>query len=63
MIHYVANMIKPMRILIYKFLLMILITLPVQALAETPIIRVATDNWIGYTNLDGSGYYFDILKL
>ncbi|BAJ00090.1 conserved hypothetical protein [Shewanella violacea DSS12] len=51
-----------MRILIYKFLLMILITLPVQALAETPIIRVATDNWIGYTNLDGSGYYFDILK-
>jgi len=32
-------------------------------LAEKPMqVTVATDSWLGYTNRDGTGYYFDILK-
>lgn len=36
--------------------------MPINGLTEPTRINIATENWIGYTNHDGSGYYFDILR-
>ncbi|WP_083700195.1 ABC transporter substrate-binding protein [Shewanella sp. UCD-KL12] len=36
--------------------------MPVQIIAAPTLVKIATDNWVGYTNLDGSGFYFDALK-
>ncbi len=35
---------------------------PVQLVEGPSVVTISTDSWLGYTNKDGSGYYFDILK-
>lgn len=35
---------------------------PAQLVESPEVVTIATDSWLGYTNRDGSGYYFDILK-
>nr|WP_246033174.1 transporter substrate-binding domain-containing protein [Shewanella canadensis] len=35
---------------------------PVQLVEGPSVVTISTDSWLGYTNRDGSGYYFDILK-
>jgi polar amino acid transport system substrate-binding protein len=32
-----------------------------KALAKPIVVNVVTDTWVGFTNPDGSGYYFDLL--
>ncbi len=49
--------------LIYLFLMPFsLPATPAQPNEGGEVVTVATDSWLGYTNRDGSGYYFDILK-
>ncbi len=49
--------------LIYLFLMPFsLPATPAQPNEGGKVVTVATDSWLGYTNRDGSGYYFDILK-
>ncbi|RTR27936.1 transporter substrate-binding domain-containing protein [Shewanella atlantica] len=44
------------------FLPSYLLANPTQPIEGPRVVTIATDSWLGYTNRDGSGYYFDILK-
>ncbi|WP_041417863.1 substrate-binding periplasmic protein [Shewanella woodyi] len=49
------------RLKIYLFILCSSWVSP-QLMATPQTIQVATESWLGYTNEDGTGFYFDILK-
>lgn len=44
------------------FLLIYLSWFPSQLMSAPQTIHLVTESWLGYTNEDGSGFYFDILK-
>ncbi|WP_442802088.1 MULTISPECIES: substrate-binding periplasmic protein [unclassified Shewanella] len=48
--------------LIKSFPLLCLSWFPLQLIAAPQTIHIVTESWLGYTNEDGSGFYFDILK-
>lgn len=49
-------------LLVRVLILTVLSMMSMKAFAEPTRVYVVTENWVGYTNKDGSGYYFDILK-
>ncbi|MPY25339.1 transporter substrate-binding domain-containing protein [Shewanella psychropiezotolerans] len=51
-----------MQQLICRLILIVLSAIPISGLTEPARIHIVTENWVGYTNHDGSGYYFDILR-
>ncbi|MFT5234819.1 MAG: polar amino acid transport system substrate-binding protein [Shewanella sp.] len=44
------------------FLLFCLSWFPIQSISAPQTIHIVTESWLGYTNEDGTGFYFDILK-
>ncbi len=48
--------------LIFKLAVIFICMVPINLIAAPKVVRVATENWIGYTNLDGSGFYLDTLQ-
>ena len=44
------------------FLLLCLSWFPLQSTSAPQTIHIVTESWLGYTNEDGSGFYFDVLK-
>ncbi|AQS35395.1 amino acid ABC transporter substrate-binding protein, PAAT family [Shewanella psychrophila] len=51
-----------MKQLICRLILIVLSAIPINGLTEPTRIHIVTENWVGYTNHDGSGYYFDIVR-
>ena len=45
------------------FLILCLSCCPIPLMCAPQTIQVVTESWLGYTNEDGSGFYFDILKI